>query len=167
MTLDAEQSPARMVAQDSDHFVAIWQDTVISVFRGAATLLHVLTISNACKALLAERRGDITYLSVIERSSPPPTDTVRRELAVWSSDVVTKLAVAVMVAEGGGFKNALVRGVGVALTLLAPHKVPFKFTSTVEEGAALVAPFLPAQAGGARELALAVAEARQRWERTL
>ena len=90
----------------------------------------MLSIWKACRALLAERRRDVTYISVIERSSPAPSDTVRRELATWSRDVVTKLAVAAMVAEGGGFKNALVRGVGVALTLLAPHKVPFKFAGT-------------------------------------
>ncbi|HEY0466740.1 MAG TPA: hypothetical protein VGC79_21180 [Polyangiaceae bacterium] len=160
-------SPARMVAQDRDYFVAVWHETVISVFRGAVTLQHVLDISNTCKALLDERRGEVTYLSVVERSSPAPTETVRRALAFWSRDVVTKLGVAVMVAEGGGFKNALVRGVGVALTVLAPHKVPFKFSGSVDEGAALITAFLSEKAGGAEQLILAIAEARERWERTL
>jgi len=154
---------ARIIAQDADHFVATWHETVISVFSGAATLQNVLDISKACKALLDAGRGAVTYLSVVERSSPAPTETVRAELATWSRDIVTKLALAVMVAEGGGFKNALVRGVGVALTLLAPHKVPFKFAGSVEEGAALLAPLLPAEAGGVAELISVIAEERARW----
>ena len=165
--MSAPKIPMSIVAQDTDFFVAAWHETVISVFRGAVPLQHVLDISKTCRALLGEGRGPVTYLSVIERSSPAPSETVRNQLAVWSRDVVTKLALAVMVAEGGGFKNALVRGVGVALSLLAPHKVPFKFSSSVEEGAGSLAPFLPEKAGGAAELILAIAEARQRWERAL
>jgi len=165
--MQAPRVSARVVAQDSDYFVAVWHETVFTVFRGPATLQHVLEISQTCKALLAENRGAVTYLSVIERSSPAPTETVRHELAIWSRDVVSKLAVAVMVAEGGGFKNALVRGVGVALTVLLPHKVPFKFASSVEEGAVLVAQFLPEKAHGPSELMLAIAGARSRWEQAL
>jgi hypothetical protein len=163
--MPAPSSLARIVAHDTDHFVAIWHETVIAVFRGACTLQHVLNISNACKSVLGERRGDVTYLSVIERASPAPTETVRRELATWSRDIVSKMAVAVMVTEGGGFKSALVRGVGVALTTLAPHKVPFKFAGNVEEAAPLIARFLPPKAGGAAELISTVAEVRARWER--
>ena len=154
---------ARIVAQDGDCVVSVWHETVLTVFRGVCTLQHALTISNTCKAVLAERRGDVTYLSVIERSSPAPTDTVRRELATWSRDVITKMRVAAIVAEGGGFKNALVRGVGVALTVLVPHQVPFKITGSVEEGVALVGPFLALNSGGAAELLLAVVDVRQRW----
>jgi len=159
--------PLRFVAQDRDHFVADWHQTVVCVFRGAPTLQHVLNMSNACTALLDRQATRVTYLSVIERSSPAPTDTVRRELAVFSRNVVTKLALAVIVAEGGGFKNAIVRGVGVALTVLIPHQVPFKFTSNVEEGATLVAPFLPVDSGGASALISAVSAGRKLWEQSL
>ncbi|MEI9938552.1 MAG: hypothetical protein WDO69_15145 [Pseudomonadota bacterium] len=155
------------MTQDRDYFVAAWHQTVISVFRGPATLLHVLNITDACKALLVEARGPVTYMGVIERTSPAPTETVRRELAAWSRDVVTKFSLATIVAEGGGFKNALVRAVGLALTVLVPHTVPFKFASNVEEGAALVAPFLSAASGGEAELIAVVADVRRRWESTL
>ena len=165
--MSASSGLARIVAQDGDYFAAAWHETLLTVFRGACTLQHVLRINEACKALLDERRADVMYLSIIERSSPPPSDTVRRELATWSRDTVTRMAVAVVVAEGGGFKNALVRGVGVALTVLAPHKVPFKFASSVEEASTLIAPFLSQSAGGAADLVLAVAEVRNRWEQGL
>ena len=156
--------PARIAAQDSDHLTAVWHETVVTVFRGPATLQAVLNIGRTCEGLLAAARGPVTYLSVIERSSPAPTETVRRELATWSRDVVTRLALAVIVAEGGGFKNALVRGVGVALTVLLPHKVPFKFVNSVPEGASLLAPFLPENAGGPVALSAVIDAARQRWQ---
>jgi len=162
--MQAPKVAARLVAQDSDHVVAIWHETVITVFHGAASLHQVLNITKVCEALLAEAQGAVTYLGVIERASPAPSETVRRALATWSRDVVPKTALAVIVVEGGGFKSALVRGVSVALTALLPHRVPFKFTGSVEEGAVLVAAFLPHKAGGAAELGLAIAELRQRWE---
>ena len=161
--MQAPKIPPRIVAQDGDYFVSVWHETVLTCFTGPITVQHASTISNACKGLLAEARGDATYFSVIERSSPAPNEAVRRELATWSRDVVSKMKLAVLVAEGGGFKNALVRGVGVALTVLVPHQVPFKIASSVEEGVSLLAPFLPGKAGGPAELSLAIADVRQRW----
>jgi hypothetical protein len=154
---------ARIVAHDPDYCLAIWHQTVISIFRGPASIEHVASISKQCRALLDSASGGVTYLSVIERASPAPSEPVRRELAHWSRDVVARLNAAVIVAEGGGFKNALVRGVGVALTVLAPHKVPFKFASTVAEASELLARFIPDNAGGMAELARAVTEVRERW----
>jgi len=153
------------VAEDRDFFIAHWHRTVFSVYRGACTVPHVARIIAACKSLLAKHDESVSYLGVIERGSPAPAEAVRRELATWSRDVITKMAVAVIVPEGGGFRSAMVRGVGVALTVLAPHKVPFKFAGSVVEGAQLLARFLPPSAGGADQLAAAVEEARARWAR--
>lgn len=52
------------------------------------------------------------------------------------------MVLAVVVAEGGGFRAALVRGVGIALSTMMPHRVPFKFVSEVEEALALLGPHL-------------------------
>ena len=153
------------MAEDRDFFVAQWQRTVISVYRGAPTVEHVASITAACRSLLKINEEPVTYLGVVERTSPAPTEPVRRELAQWSRDIVTKMSVAVMVAEGGGFRSALVRGVGVALTVLTPHRVPFKFAGSVAEGAELLARFLPASSGGPEQLVAAVEEARARWAR--
>jgi hypothetical protein len=163
MSTEQPRVAARIVAHDPDYCLAIWHRTVISIFRGPASTEHVASISKQCRALLDSASGGVTYLSVIERASPAPTEPVRRELANWSRDVVSRLNAAVIVAEGGGFKNALVRGVGVALTMLAPHKVPFKFASTVTEASELLARFIPDNAGGPAEVARAVTEVRERW----
>ena len=153
---------AQIVAENVDYCLATWRQTVITLWVGPPTVDQVLRISAQCKLLLSNGKGPVTYLSVIERSSPAPTEPVRKEFAVWSRDVVSKLAMAVMVAEGGGFRGALVRGVGIALTALVPHKVPFKFASSVEEGLDLMGHVLPSP-GSAAELGEAIAELRRRW----
>ena len=140
---------ARILHEDADAYIASWHSTVITVYRGPASLQHVTIASRHCRELVERDAGAATYMGIVERTSPPPTEGVRRALAVWSRDVVTQMAAAVMIAEGGGFKNALVRGVGLALTALAPHKVPFKFASSVTEGVQIIARFLPAELGGA------------------
>jgi hypothetical protein len=153
---------AQIVAEDHDYCLATWRQTVLSLWSGPPTVEQVRRVSAACKLLLSKGQGPVTYLSVIERSSPAPTEPVRKEFANWSRDVVTKLAVAVMVAEGGGFRAALVRGVGIALTALVPHQVPFKFATSVDEGVQLLARSLPPGVT-AIDLNAAIAELRQRW----
>ena len=154
---------AHVLLQDADACIATWHQTVVCVYRGPASLAHVALASKHCRAMVERNQGPATYFSIIERSSPAPTDEVRRVLAAWSRDVVSKMAAAVIVAEGGGFKNALVRGVGVALTALAPHRVPFKFSASSEEGVQLLSPHLPAEHGGAAGLQFAVDEVRASW----
>ena len=154
---------ARLVEQDADACFSIWHQTLVCVFHGAASVEHVKLNSRLCRSLLEEARGPVTCISVIERSSPPPADRVRRELAVWSRDVVPRLAAAVMVAEGGGFRSALVRGVGVALTALMPHRVPFTFTTSVDDAVRVLGPYLPTRCGGPAELAAEIARIRAAW----
>ncbi|MET0794173.1 MAG: hypothetical protein ABW061_21810 [Polyangiaceae bacterium] len=154
---------ARIWLRDTDACIASWQQTLFSVYRGPASVSHVALTSQHCRTLIERHPGSATYLSVIERSSPAPTEEVRRVLAVWSRDVIAQMAAAVIVAEGGGFKNAIVRGVGVALTALAPHKVPFKFSGSVAEGTQLLSRYIPEAQGGAAGLLLAVEEVRASW----
>lgn len=153
---------AQIIAEDSDYCLATWRQTALALWVGPPTVDQVKRISAQCKLLLANGKGPVTYLGVIERSSPAPTDPVRKEFAIWSRDVVSKLSMAVMVAEGGGFRAALVRGVGIALTVLLPHQVPFKFVGSVEEGLDLMGRVLPPGATPA-ELGVAIAELRRRW----
>lgn len=160
---EAPRSYAQVVAENADYCLATWHQTVITLWVGPPTVDQVLRISAACKLMLANSsKGPASYLSVIERSSPAPSEPVRKEFANWSRDVVSRLGVAVMVAEGGGFRGALVRGVGVALTVLLPHKVPFKFASSVEEGCEMLRRELPPGVTPA-DASAAIGELRQRW----
>ena len=156
----------RLISVDADLALGVWNRTVVHIWRGAPTVENVAKMVASCQKLI-DAGGGVTCIAIVERGSPAPGEVARHALAAWSRDIVPKMASAVLVAEGSGFRSALVRGVGVALTTLMPHKVPFKFASSVEEGAVLVAQFLPEKAHGPSELMLAIAGARSRWEQAL
>lgn len=113
-----------------------------------------------CEELVASARGPVTFIALLEPNSPPPPDPVRKLLARWSRDIVPKMATAAMVAEGSGFRTAIVRAVGVTLTTLVPHKVPFKFFANVEAAIEELAPHLPPGSGGATALRRVIEELR-------
>jgi hypothetical protein len=148
-------------AVDANHGVATWERTLIQVWHGPGTPLALANVNEVARAFIAEvRSGPITSLYIVEPSSPPPSDVARRELATFSRELVPKMALAVIVAEGGGFRAALVRGVGIALTTLMPHRVPFKFVNEIEEALTLLAPHLSRSAGGVDGLREALGELR-------
>jgi hypothetical protein len=140
---------------------ATWDRVLLSIWRLTATEPSFLELSRVARAFIAEESRPVSYLSIVEASAPPPPDAARQELAKFSRDIVPKMAAAVIVAEGGGFRSAFVRGVGITLTMLMPHKVPFKFASTVKEGAALIGPHLSPSSGGAEGLVRAIADLRE------
>ena len=118
-------------------------------------------MSRVAREFMAEESRPVSYLSIVEASAPPPPDVARQELAKFSRDIVPKMAAAVIVAEGGGFRSAFVRGVGITLTMLMPHRVPFKFAGTVKDGAALIGPHLSPLSGGSVALVRVIEELRE------
>jgi hypothetical protein len=146
----------QFVTIDANHCVATWHQTVVEIWRGPASVEGANIMVQTCQKLIANGKGSVTFIAILERTSPPPEQPVRTVLARWSRDVVPLLAVATMVSEGSGFRAALVRGVGLALTALVPHKVPFKFCSDVEEAVLKLAPALPPRAGGSAGLRSAI-----------
>jgi hypothetical protein len=119
-------------------------------------------MNRLARAFTYENRVSVAFLGIVEATSPPPNERARAELAVFSRDTIPRMGLAVLVAEGGGFRAAFVRGVGITLTLLMPHRLPFKFVSTLEEAATHLAPYISATSGGAEGLTRAVNEVRQR-----
>jgi hypothetical protein len=151
---------ATVRAEDADHCIAVWNRTLIQLWRFATSGPAVSGMNRIARALLAEEGGPVTSIGIVEPTSDVPGAEARAELARFSRDFASRMALAVMVAEGGGFRGAIVRSVGVALTRLAPHKVPFKFVDTVEQGAMALAPHLPEATGGPSALMRAIAELR-------
>ena len=122
----------RIIVKDPDHCIAVWDRVVFELWRGAATLSGSQRMIATCEELLVS--GDASFFVILEATSPPPSEPVRSVLAKWSRETVPKMEAAIVVAEGGGVRAAIVRGVCTALTLLAPHRVPFTFASTVDDG---------------------------------
>jgi hypothetical protein len=149
----------RIVVKDAEHCIAVWDDIVFEVWRGPATLLGSSQMIQTCEELLASG-GNVSFFAILEPTSPPPTERVRATLAKWSREVVPRMEAAVVVAEGGGFRSAIVRAVCTALTLLAPHSVPFKFVTTVEEGLRLLMAPTPSRRRDRDQLYAIVSEVR-------
>ncbi len=148
----------RILEADGAYCLARYDRTLIAVWRGACTKASVDAMYAACETLLTDGSAQPTYISILEATAPAPPEAARAVLARWSRNQVPKLARAVIVAEGGGFRAATVRGVGVALSLLLPHRVALKFVGSVGEGADELAPFL--RGGRSAELVLAVGQLR-------
>jgi hypothetical protein len=160
LSVPRAEGDVQFVAIDSNHCVATWHQTVVEIWRGPSSVEGAKIMVETCKKLIANGKGGVTFIAILERTSPPPEQPVRAVLAQWSRDVVPQMAIATMVSEGSGFRAALVRGVGLALTTLVPHRVPFKFCSDVEEAVLKLAHAIPPRAGGAAGLRAALEKIR-------
>jgi hypothetical protein len=147
-------------ARDADHCVATWHTVFIVVWRFETAASAVANMNRVLRAFMEEHPGPLTMVMIIEPTSRVPGAGARSEFAVLSRDLVPRMALAVIVPEGGGFRVATVRSVAIALTVLLPHKVPFKFVDTVDQASAAIAPHLQEATGGAAAFARAVAAMR-------
>jgi len=148
---------------DPNVALAVFDRVLLQLWRGEATPQAVQRLHEMGKELVARHEGVVcSSLSVVESTSPPPNDRVRPLLTACYRELAPHLVHQLFVAEGSGFRVALVRGVGLAVSALAPSFLPFKFASSVAEAASTIAPTLSAQAGGAPALSRAVELLRER-----
>ncbi|AKF04803.1 hypothetical protein [Sandaracinus amylolyticus] len=147
---------------DADHCLATWDRVLIQVWRGPMTMENLAGLERVARSFLAEQPAGakVSTISIIERTSPPPTDEVRKGMSRVYRDLTSSMDHAIIVPEGGGFRAAIVRGVGVALSSLSPKALPFKFVDTIRSAAVMVAPQLTPGAGGAGELEAAIERVR-------
>jgi hypothetical protein len=155
--------PAFVRTLDRNHVVGTWDRVLIQVWRGEVTPDAVQRLAEAGRDLVGKHEGAVcSSLSVIESTSPPPNDRVRPLLSSCYRELAKGMPLQLFVAEGSGFRAAIVRGVGVAVSTFAPSLLPFKFASTVREAALAIAPRLSPRAGGSEALVKAIAELRRK-----
>jgi hypothetical protein len=157
-------TPLPIMVKDVDdaHLVGLYGATLIQIWRGAVTGQAAAAMIRIARALVDSSAGSVSSLWVVERSSPPPDDEARRHFAAFSRDLVSRMKIAVVVAEGGGFRASLVRSVGVTLTLLLPHSSKFKFVNDIVVAANLIEPHMAPGIGGAASLLDAVEQLRKK-----
>jgi len=155
---DAAEPPPRLLVVDDVHAVGTWRTILIQVWRGAPNGPLSAEVNELTERFMRDTRGPTSSLFVIERGSPPPDEACRRNLATFSRDLVSRMSIAVAVSEGGGFRSALVRAVGVTLTTLLPHSAKFKFVNDLNVAARLVEPHL--RVGDSQTLLAACEELR-------
>ena len=147
---------------DADHCVVTWDRVLIQVWRFATTREAIADLDAVTRAFLTEQRTGrkICSVAIVEHTSPPPGEYVRGDLSRFYREHTPSMHEAIIVPEGGGFRAAMVRGVGVALSTLAPRSLPFKFVDSIRSAANLIGPHLAPEAGGAMGLASVIEEAR-------
>ena len=139
-------------AVDDAHIVAIWGRTLIQIWRGAPTGEASGEVNRIGRDMVGAATFPASSLFIVERGSPPPGEETRRNFATFSRDVVSRMSISVVVAEGGGFRGALVRAVGVTLTTVMPHRSKFEFVNDLGVAVRLLSPHLPPGLGGAEKL---------------
>ena len=144
------------------HCFATWDRVLVIIWRREVTPEGVDALSQIVKTFAENSKVPMSSLTIVESTSPPPNDKVRRPMSAVYRDAAPFMKEQIVVAEGSGFRSALVRSIGVALSAISPKTLPFKFASSIDEAAALVQPHLSASAGGAVGLKHALVELRQR-----
>jgi hypothetical protein len=152
-----------IASSETGHCFATWDRLAVAIWRLGAARRSVGEMVAVVRSLKAKHRERVCFLGIVEPTSPPPDEGARAELTRFSREVVPSLAVAIIVGEGGGFRMSLVRAVGITLTALLPHRVPFKFLSNVKDAIPLIVPHLSPEADGADGLELALAEVRSKF----
>jgi len=152
--------PVDVRALDDAHVFGTWGRTLIQVWRGVATAKASAHINRVAAEFVGADPVRATSLFVVEPRSPAPEDETRKNFATFSRDIVGHMALAVIVSEGGGFRGALVRAVGVTLTTMIPHRSHFKFVNDLDIAAQLLKPYLLPGSGGAEGLIRATEELR-------
>jgi len=163
-TQTQDGTPVQMVVKEVDdaHVVGVYGATLIQVWRGSVTNKAATGMIRIARALVDSYPGSGSSLFIVERGSPPPDDESRKHLAAFSRDLASRMKIAVVVAEGGGFRGSLVRAVGVTLTMLLPHSSKFKFVNDIGVGATLVEPHMTPGTGGAAKLIEVAEQLRQK-----
>jgi hypothetical protein len=133
---------------DKDHCVALWDRVLVQVWHFATTASAIAQLDTVARAYIAQVKGPISSIAIVERTSPPPGDEVRTLLSRFYRELAPQMSQQIVVADGGGFRGAIVRAVGLTLSTLSPGTLPFRFVGSVQEATALVAPYLTPRAGG-------------------
>ena len=147
---------------NATHVIATWDWVLIQLWRGEVTLGDAEKLLALGREFIATGRGGhpLNILTIIESRSPAPTQKVRSILSACFAEFAKTTQNQFFVSEGSGFRAALIRGVGLTVSTLAPTLLPFKFATSLDEVAVTIGPHISAAAGGADGLKQAVADLR-------
>jgi hypothetical protein len=149
-------------AIDRNHCIGTLDRTLIQIWRGVAATDAMTEMNRIARRLIEADPFPATCLFIVEATAPPPESEPRKQLAKFSSDAVSRMKFAVVVAEGSGFRAAIVRAVGTTLTTLSPHRSHFKFVGDVPAAASMLEPHLAPRTGGAKGLIAGAEELRRK-----
>jgi hypothetical protein len=145
---------------DPNYCIATWDRLLLQIWRREVTAEAVENLRKVGQAFVYESSQPVSSLAIVESTSPAPSDKLRNALSDFYRDLALQMKEQIVVAEGSGFRAALVRSVGLALSTVAPKSLPFKFVGGVDEAALLIRPHLTPAAGGVVGLQQAIQDVR-------
>jgi len=144
------------------HCFATWDRLLVVIWRREVTLEGVAELRKIGTGFAQGSKVPCSCLTIVQSTSPPPSDKVRGPYAAFHREIAPNMKEQIVVAEGSGFRSALVRSIGVALSTISPKSLPFKFASGLDEAAVLIHPHLSPGSGGGDGMKRALAELRTR-----
>jgi hypothetical protein len=144
------------------HCFATWDRVLLIIWRREVTPEGVEILRRIGKAFVQDAKTPLVCLTIVESTSPPPNEKVRGPFSAFHRDVAPSMREQIVVAEGSGFRSALVRSIGIALSIISPNSLPFKFVSGIDEASVLIRPHLSPAAGGIDGLKRALGELRDK-----
>ena len=151
----------RWISGDAAHAVAVYHSVLVTIWSGEMRAPVVREAAAEAARLGRLHTGETSFLNMITRGTPAPSEAVRAEFQRMIKEGPGKLRCAAIVAEVSGFQGSVVRGVVTGLMMVVRPAFPMKVHGSVAEAAAWIA----AQAAGsvtADGLAAAVTAVRAR-----
>jgi hypothetical protein len=145
---------------EPNYCIATWDRLLLQIWRLEVTAEAVDNLRKLTRAFVYDSKQPVSSLAIVESTSPAPSDKLRGALSAFYREFAAQMKEQIVVAEGSGFRAALVRSVGLALSTVAPTSLPFKFVGGVEEAALLIRPHLTPTAGGVVGLQQAIKDVR-------
>lgn len=127
-------SELTVIASDGAHAIAAAENVVAAVWRHPITVAHVRSVLAASQKASQRFKSEAVLAILIEEKIPVPGDDVRKAMLEWIR-TGKELRCTVIVAEGSGFQQSVVRSVFAGLTLVVRPFAPLKVVATVAEGA--------------------------------
>ncbi len=141
--------------------VAEIEHVCVAIWRAAVTKPLFERQREGLAEVVNRKPGASGFLCVIEPSSKPPNDELRRAAAEMIASHGERLTSVAVVIEGSGFGAALIRGVLSGMVLvLRNRKVPISYFASVWPAARWLSEYLPLSS--VEKFALSVESVRSR-----
>lgn len=101
--------------------------------------------------VVAKNRGKAAFVCVVEPTSEPPDDDIRKAASLMISAHEKNLKCVALVIEGTGFRSAITRTVLSGIVMLIRSPAPIKFFDIPKSACIWVATQLPAARDGLLE----------------
>jgi hypothetical protein len=101
--------------------------------------------------VVAKNTGKAAFLCIVEPTSEPPEDDIRKAASKMISDHDENLKCVAVVIEGTGFRSAITRTVLSGILLLVRTPAPIKFFDISKSACAWVGTHVPAARNGLLE----------------